>query len=253
MNLIHENKVAKLKEKINATFAAASQQKTFNNMTMETRQQHLQSTFDSKSEEFNVNIGKLKEKHDHARKVEQMRFEQIVSSHKEMIQSCKLETDNIIKRYADEEEKLKDESEEKIDLEVQKYNTLLKERDDLTSKNQKIINAMEDDADEEMISESKGFQVIAQQEKRVATRLKGENDITKKKYDVLMKDFEEHKETIISLKEKQSEISDNLVNLQGEKSNREQELKQIDRRIVKVDKEINKATVETHKMEKYVR
>ena len=65
-----------------------------------------------------------------------------------------------------------------------------------------------------------------------------------------MKDFEEHKETIISLEEKHVELSRTATLLKETQINREKELKQLDLEITKEDIEISNATVNTHEMEK---
>jgi hypothetical protein len=166
------------------------------------------------------------------------------------LQAWEIEKDALMKEYAREEDLMTSEMEQKIQFEIEAYEKLMKEKKDLLKKNEQIISMLEEDADLEMAAEAEYFDSSAMKERAAALRLREENDISKKKYDVLMKDFNEHKETIASLKEKQNELSNSIVNMQKIKFDREQELKQLDTNILQLDVQINEGTEETHKMER---
>lgn len=250
MNRIHQETVFALKGKIMAASEALKQLKEQNESDIKSRQQHFQSSFDSKAEELQVEIENLKLKHESERQAEEMRIEQYNMSQRQKMKDLEDEREKMIERLSREEESMTCEMEENIQLEIQKQNDLIKEKNELLLKHKEVIDATEAGADEEMDADNKAFRQAVYQERQVALRLRGENDITKKKYDALTKDFEEHRETIVSLKEKQVQLSDSIMGLKQIKLDRERELKQLDRSIIDADIAINDATVETHKMEK---
>ncbi len=250
MSHIHQEAVFVLKGKLMAASEALEKLKEQNESDIKSRQQHYQSSFDSKAEDFQVEIENLKLKHESERQAEEMRIEQYNISQRQKMKDLEEEREKMIERLSREEESMTCEMEENIRLEIQKHNDLIKEKNELLLKHKEVVDAMETGADEEMDEDNKAFRNAVHQERKVALRLRGENDIRKKKYDALMKDFEEHRETIVSLKEKQVQLSDSIMGLKHIKSDRERELKQLDRSIVDADIAINNATVETHKMEK---
>jgi len=250
MTYKHGEMVSKLNDQINLASEAVLKQKQTNELEMTKINDNLSSMLTSKEEQFQEEVKKLLLKHEREKNIERARFEQIRIAHMDQLKALEDEKEQLTKKYNDEEETLVHEMEQEINHEIKKYNKFLKEKQDLVSKHEEIIQAMEEDANEEINSESNTFRIATQQERKIATRLQGENDIAKKKYDVLMKDFEEHKETIISLEEKHVELSRTATLLKETQINREKELKQLDLEITKEDIEISNATVNTHEMEK---
>ncbi len=244
------DRVSKIKQKINDTSAVLLQKKHENEVAVKELKENLKRKYDSEVERFGCEIKEIQAKKDEDREGERKRIDHFVNSQREKVEMWKSERDALMKRHAREEENTLNEFEKKIQDELDVQNKLAKEKKDLIAKHQKFIDMLEEDADIEMASETKSFESAAMQERKTASLLREENDITKKKYDALMKDFEEHKETITSLKEKQDELSTSIAGMQQLKLDNERELKKLDKDIVQLDVRINEATEETHKMER---
>lgn len=252
LDRVYEEKISKLKTQIDTVSTAISQQKEMNKKELDREQQYLQDSYDSKAKELELQIVELRENNENEIRTEERKFEQFEAVKRDKVKEWEYEKEAIMKKYTLEKEAMSNDIEQQIQVEIEKHKNLCKQKKDLIAKQEEMIDAMEQDAEEEMASETKTFKLIALQERKVALRLREENDITKKKYDALMKDSEEHKETILSLKEKQSELSTSIAGLRKLKLDREQELKKVEKTIKKVDFEINNATEETHKMERCV-
>eukprot|EP00957_Ditylum_brightwellii_P093461 7117784-Ditylum_brightwellii.AAC.1 len=77
------------------------------------------------------------------------------------------------------------------------------------------------------------------EEQRTTLLLREENGILKTKYDVLMKDLEEQKETIASLHEKEAELNAFIKELEETVLNHEEELSEKEDMIMSKEDEIS--------------
>lgn len=182
--------------------------------------------------------------------MEKKRVEQYESAYREKVESWEVEKKSLLKKHAQDEETISNEIEQEIQFEIEIYNNLMKDKTVLLSKHKQIIKMIEEDAEMEMIEETKAFELAVMKERKAALRLREEKDISKKKYDALIKDFDEHKETVVSLKENKSELSTTINSMRKLKSKEKQELEKLEKGIVELDRQINVATEETNRMER---
>ena len=249
---LHKQRVLNLQEEFDAATESIIKQRKANEVYTENHIQHLQRMQDSQVKEFKLEIDEVKGRHQHEKITKINKMEHQLATQKEEVHKLESELETLKKKHAQEEESMIHESEESIQQQTEKYQSLNLEKAALISSHQEIIEAMEEDAQKEFEEEMASFTSTLLHEKKVAMRIKEENDITKKKYDATMRDYEEHSETIASLKDKQHEIMGSIDSLQISKSNGETEILDLERKLKDVNIEINNATEEIHKMERYV-
>lgn len=112
------------------------------------------------------------------------------------------------------------------------------------------VEEIQEQAERELRSQHHTHEEDAFEEKKASIRLKEENSILHKKYDSLMKDCDEHKETILSLQEKQVELEMDIQNEEKEKIRIHLKISVEDEHIFRLEREMRKLGQATHKMER---
>ena len=215
------------------------------------------------SERNNKELRICKEKHfnkvkelktTNTKEIEQRRkrLDDDLRRYKEEIKGARTALDSTIAAPEKEIRMLKAKHERIVNEENHKIVRLSKEKDHMISDHKKEIERIEEDIDIELTSMMRSHGIASHQENKTALLLKEENDIMKKKYDALLKDYEEHKETILSLEEKQCELATAISDQDNCKEAVSKRLVQQDIEMSELEDRINEITEQTHEMEKYV-
>ncbi len=110
--------------------------------------------------------------------------------------------------------------------------------------------AIQEQVDREISIEHELYEKAALQEAKASTRLKEEIDIKKKKHEELMKDYDEHKESILSLQDKQSELSAQIESVENEMARIREVIRNEEIMISNLEQKTNSLAKTTHEMER---
>lgn len=246
----HIENSTRIKSQIEAITDKQKQANLDNKKYITNLKSQLEDDLSTKKDEFEQELQDLKSYKHKEQEAEVERFKKTTIAQEDKIVALKLEIQTLDSSYKQQMERSMNEMQLKIQYETDKYNDLLKEKNGIISIHEETIRKLEEDAELELADEMKSYESQSILEQKATLRLREENDISMKKYDALMKDFEEHKETITSLKEKQRDLSETITSLQNQKVDHENEIKQIERDILQLDVHINNSTEETSKMER---
>ena len=246
----HNENSSRIKSQIEAITEKQKQTKLDNKKHVANLKSKLEDDLSTKKDEFEQEIQDLKSYKHKELEAELERFKQTKIAQEEKIVALKSEIQTLDSSYKQQMERSVNEMQQKIQNETDKYNGLLKEKNDIILIHEETIRKLDEDAELELADEMKSYESQSILEQKATLRLREENDISMKKYDALMKDFEEHKETITSLKEKQRDLSETITLLQNHKADHEQEIKQVEKDILQLDVHINNSNEETSKMER---
>lgn len=134
--------------------------------------------------------------------------------------------------------------------EMNATNKLLKEKGEICSKQECCIELIEEDADTEIASGTQSHEIAIQNERKITLRIMEETDILTNKYAASMKDYEEYKDTIASLEEKQTELTNHVKGIKKETTEYEHDMCVQENDIALLDHQIIEVTKENNEMEK---
>jgi len=158
---------------------------------------------------------------------------------KDSRESRKDESKRLVNEQASQVEKLADDFHDTFKREMRLHHKLAQEKEKISSRYKKEYDMCEEDADNEISEEMQRHQKELLEEQRTTLLLREENGILKTKYDVLMKDLEEQKETIASLHEKEAELNAFIKELEETVLNHEEELSEKEDMIMSKEDEIS--------------
>ncbi len=247
---LHNKNSSRLESKIDAIAKAQVQTNLENKEQVANLKSKLQNEIDSKRYKCKKEIPDLQCSKKKELETELERFHQMKRAQEKKVELLKSEMKALEDHFGERQQTMMNEMHQQIQSEIDNYDTLLHEKNDIISKHDETVRMLEEDADLELTDEMKTYEVQSIHEQKAALRLREENGISMKKYESLMKDFEEHKETIISLHEKQRDLSGTISNLQNKKSEHEQEIQEVEKEVINLDVEINSATEEINRTER---
>jgi hypothetical protein len=126
------------------------------------------------------------------------------------------------------------------------------EMQDLGVKHLDIVNEIEDQAESELLVEQQTYESATHQEVSASRRLTEEIDITWKKHTTLVKDSEEHRESILSLQETHQELNEDIKNLTQQQRSMEEDGQNQHISIIQIEREIQISSEENDTIERFV-
>eukprot|EP00979_Chaetoceros_neogracilis_P014900 scaffold5005_cov267-Chaetoceros_neogracile.AAC.14 len=124
------------------------------------------------------------------------------------------------------------------------------EMQDLGVKHLDIVNEIEDQAESELLVEQQTYESATHQEVSASRRLTEEIDITWKKHTTLVKDSEEHRESILSLQETHQELNEDIKNLTQQQRSMEEDGQNQHISIIQIEREIQISSEENDTIER---
>ena len=116
----------------------------------------------------------------------------------------------------------------------------------------RTADAIQEQVDKELIIGHQLHEEAAFQEVKASTRLKEEHDIKNKRYEALLKDYDDKKYEALSLQDKQSELIIEIERIEKEKTFFLKESHKESIFTMKLEREINSLVETTHQMERCV-
>ena len=247
---LHKDTVARIKLRMEKEEERLSIQVQNENERVTKLKDELQNELHQEEDRLSVELQTMKDSFENELKTEKRMTQEFEKSCEQELEALDFRIKQMRKNHSKEAKDIADAYESKIKEVMNKTTKLEQEMKDLRANHTRQVNAIEEQADMELIREQQVHEVATFQEMKSSVRLKKEIDITKKKYDALMKDSEEHKESIIYLQEKQSEIATTIEMFKKEKATNEDTTRTQDDTIIKLGSEISSLAEETRKMER---
>ena len=182
---------------------------------------------------------------------EEQRLNADVKRYEEEVKLKIVEIDALIAEQQMEIKVMKENHEHSLIEERCLTSSLSKEKEILITKHRNETEKIEEDADMELTSMMRSYEIASSHEIKAALLLEEENDIMRKKYEALLKDHDEQKETILSLEDKQTELAAVLSKQENLKKSLSNRLLEQDDEMSQLDDRINEITKQTYDMEKY--
>ena len=123
---------------------------------------------------------------------------------------------------------------------------------ELERKHLNTVLEIEEQAEIELLAEQQTYESASHQEVLASRRLAEEIDITRKKRAALVKDSDEHKESISTLQEKHLELNSVIANLTLQQRSMEEGTHGQDTCVTQLLREINSLSEEINAMERFV-
>ena len=180
---------------------------------------------------------------------EQQRFEQYQKTCEVAMQRLKEENKNTDSEYTQRINDVVKQYDNEAKNKTQRIEELLKERESILATHKLFVQALEEDAEAELLADLRNFSASIQKERKLSHGLKDENDLLRQKYDDSMKAYKDHKETVSNLQEKQTELLTTIKGLNDDKKLRENSLQEMNREDLNIEKRMNELSIQNTKIE----